>query len=134
MEDETKKGEETTESTETGAGEEADEKDKNILEELGDSVGKFASKTMESIKHTIDRGLTSRNTVMTIRVTDEANKKLSMLVDAGVFKSRSESAAFLIEEGIKGQDALFKKIEEKLETIEKLKEELRDIASAEMTA
>lgn len=141
MDKEKKKAEEsaeTTDNTENIDGEtgeeqkEADAKQKNILEELGDSVGKLATKTMESIKYTIDKSLTSRNTVMTIRVTDEANKKLTMLVDAGVFKSRSESAAFLIEEGINSQSELFKKIEQKLEKIEKLKGELRDIVDAEM--
>lgn len=128
MEEEKKKAEQTVEEEK----QEKTAKQKNILEELGDSVGKFATKTMESLKHTIDKSLTSRNTVMTIRVTDEANKKLTMLVDAGVFKSRSESAAFLIEEGINSQAKLFKKIEEKLETIEKLKSELQDIVTAEM--
>lgn len=110
-----------------------EEKIKNVFEELGDSVGKFATKTVETIKDTLDKSIISRNTVMTIRVTDEANKKLNMLVDAGIFKSRSESAAYLIEEGIKHQENLFNKISEKLETIEKLKDELKDIASEEMT-
>ncbi|MCP5046282.1 MAG: hypothetical protein GY940_03865 [bacterium] len=102
------------------------------MEEFGDSVGKFASRTVESIKNTIDKTLISRNTVMTIRVNDESNKRLNMLVDAGIFKSRSESAAFLIEEGIKNQDNLFSKITERLETIEKLKSELKDIVSEEI--
>ncbi len=105
--------------------------DKSVFEELGDSVGKFATRTVETIKTTIDKTLLSRNTVMTIRVTDEANKKLNMLVNAGIFKSRSESAAFLIEEGIKSQDKLFDKITERLSTIEKLKSELKDIVSDE---
>lgn len=116
-----------------------EEKQKSVFDELGDSVGKLgdsmgklANKTVESIKLSIDKSLSSRNTVLTIRVTDEANKRLSMLVDAGIFKSRSESAAYLIEEGIKHQEKLFKKMTDKLDTIEKLKDELRDIVSGEM--
>jgi hypothetical protein len=112
---------------------ERSEKQKNVFDELGDSVGKFASRTVESIKETLDKSLLGRNTVLTIRVNDDANKKLNMLVDAGIFKSRSESAAFLIEEGVKQQQNLFEKIAEKLEKIEKLKEELKDIANDEMT-
>ncbi len=108
-------------------------KRKNVFEEFGDSVGRFATKTFESIKQTIDKSLDSRNTVLTIRVNEEANKKLNMLVDAGIFKSRSESAAFLIEEGTKHQQGLFKKISEKLEKIDKIKDELKDVITEEMS-
>jgi Arc/MetJ-type ribon-helix-helix transcriptional regulator len=108
-------------------------KRKNVFEEFGDSVERFASKTFETIKETIDKSLNSRNTVLTIRVNEEANHKLNMLVNAGIFKSRSESAAFLIEEGIKHQAGLFERIEEKLRSIEKIKEELKDIITDEMS-
>jgi Arc/MetJ-type ribon-helix-helix transcriptional regulator len=108
-------------------------KRKNVFEEFGDSVGRFATRTFETIKETIDKSLDSRNTVLTIRVNEEANKKLNMLVNAGIFKSRSESAAFLIEEGVKHQEELFKKIAEKLEKIERIKDELKDIISEEMS-
>jgi len=55
-----------------------------------------------------------------------------MLVDVGLFKSRSESAAFLIQEGIKSQEALFAKISTKIKKIDKIKEELKEIVSEEM--
>jgi Arc/MetJ-type ribon-helix-helix transcriptional regulator len=119
-----------TENTKTG---DNDTKRKNVFEEFGDSVGRFATRTFETIKETIDKSLDSRNTVLTIRVNEEANKKLNMLVNAGIFKSRSESAAFLIEEGVKHQEKLFKKIAEKLEKIERIKDELKDIISEEMS-
>lgn len=108
---------------------EEEEHAKTLLEEIGDTVGKFAKSTVDSIKSTIDKSMSSRNTVVSVRVNEESNKKLSMLVDAGLFKSRSESAAFLIEEGIKHQEPLFQKITAKLEKIEKLKNELKDIIS-----
>ncbi|UCH92728.1 MAG: hypothetical protein JSV88_20865 [Candidatus Aminicenantes bacterium] len=128
MTEENKKTKE--ENTQTG---DRDDRQKNVFEEFGDSVGKFATKTFESIKQTIDRSLSSRNTVLTIRVNDEANTKLNMLVEAGIFNSRSESAAFLIEEGIKHQQGLFGKISEKLEKIKKIKDELKDIVTDEMS-
>ncbi len=102
--------------------------------EIGGQMEKFAVKTAESIKKAIDKALSSRNTVLTIRVNEESNKKLNMLVDAGLFKSRSESAAFLIEEGIKSQEPLFSKITDKLETIDKIKEELKTIIHGEAPA
>ncbi len=102
------------------------------LDEFGAQVEKFAVKTAESIRKAIDKALESRNTVLTIRINDESNKKLSMLVDAGLFKSRSESAAFFIEEGIKTQAPLFTKISNKLEEIDKIKGELKNIVSEEI--
>ncbi len=109
-----------------------EKKRKSTLDELGNHVEKFAAKTAESIKKVIDKALASRNTVLTIRVNDDSNKKLSMLVEAGLFKSRSESAAFLIQEGIKSQESLFSKISGKLEKIDKIKNELRYIVSEEV--
>lgn len=127
MTEENKKNEEKQ-----GTGESGENSQKNVFEEFGEQVGKLASKTMDSIKQSIDKALDSRNTVLTIRVNDEANKKMTMLVDTGIFKSRSESAAFLIEEGMKHQDALFKKISDKLEQIGKIKDELKTIVSDEL--
>lgn len=109
-----------------------EKKQPGAFEEFGDQVEKFAVKTAESIRKVIDRALASRNTVLTIRVNDESNKKLNMLVEAGLFKSRSESAAFLIEEGIKSQAPLFSKITDKLKKMEKIRDELKDIVSKEV--
>jgi hypothetical protein len=109
-----------------------DKKQQGPFDEFGNQVEKFAVKTADSIRKVIDRALASRNTVLTIRVNDGSNKKLNMLVEAGLFKSRSESAAFLIEEGIKNQEALFLKIIDKLKKMEKIREELKDIVSKEV--
>ncbi|MCK4337814.1 MAG: hypothetical protein KAX11_07705 [Candidatus Aminicenantes bacterium] len=109
-----------------------DKEKKPALNEFGDNVEKFAVKTAESIRKVIDRALSSRNTVLTIRVNDECNKKLNMLVEAGLFRSRSESAAFLIEEGLKTQDPLFAKISTKFEKIDLLKTELKKLVKDEL--
>ncbi len=111
---------------------EPQKKQQSALDEIGQQVEKFATRTAESIRKVIDKALAARNTVLTIRINDESNKKLSMLVDAGLFKSRSESAAFLIQEGIKSQEALFAKITSKMEKIDKIKEELKNVLSKEM--
>lgn len=108
------------------------EKQPGPFDEFGNQVEKFAVKTADSIRKVIDRALASRNTVLTIRVNDESNKKLNMLVEAGLFKSRSESTAFLIEEGIKSQGILFSKITDKLKKMEKIRDELKDIVSKEV--
>lgn len=101
-------------------------------EDLGSQMEKFAARTAESIRKVIDKALSSRNTVLTIRVNNESNEKLNMLVDAGLFKSRSESAAFLIQEGIKVQEPLFQKISSRLEKIDKIRSELKSIVNKEI--
>jgi len=119
----------TTQKTKPGKKE---KKHHSTLDELGAQVEKIAVKTAESIKKVIGKAMVARNTVLTIRVNDESNDKLRMLVDVGLFKSRSESAAFLIQEGIKSQEALFAKISTKIKKIDKIKEELKEIVSEEM--
>ena len=109
-------------------------KAQSTLDELGSQVEKFAVKTAESIKKVIDKTLASRNTVLTIRVNEESDKKLRMLVDAGLFRSRSESAAFLIQEGIKNQEPLFTKISSQLNRIDNIREELKHVISKEMAS
>jgi hypothetical protein len=54
-----------------------------------------------------------------------------MLVDADVTKSRSESAAFLINAGIKANQDLFTRISSITEQIAALRSQLRESVSAE---
>jgi len=123
---------ENKKATQKTKSEKKEKKRHSTLDELGAQVEKIAVKTAESIKKVIDKAMVARNTVLTIRVNDESNEKLRMLVDVGLFKSRSESAAFLIQEGIKSQEALFAKISTKIKKIDKIKDELKDIVSEEM--
>ena len=109
-----------------------DKKTQTAFDDFGNKVENLASKTAESIKKEIDKALASRNTVLTIRVNDDSNEKMNMLVESGLFKSRSESAAFLIQEGIKSQEPLFLKIEGKLKKIEKMRDELKTIVAQEI--
>ena len=123
---------ETKKETKKTTKETKEEKKQGTFEDFGNQVERFAVKTADSIRKVIDKALASRNTVLTIRVNDESNKKLNMLVEAGLFKSRSESAAFLIEEGIKNQEPLFSKITDKLKKMEKIRDELKVIVSKEV--
>ncbi len=123
---------ENKKATKKAKSENKEKKHHITLDELGVQVEKIAVKTAESIKKVIDKAMVARNTVLSIRVNDESKEKLRMLVDVGLFKSRSESAAFLIQEGIKSQEALFAKISTKLKNIDKIKDELKDIVSEEI--
>jgi Arc/MetJ-type ribon-helix-helix transcriptional regulator len=101
------------------------------------SVREMASRIPESlsaigrdISRTIERAIAAKDDyVVAVKVSPEAQEKLEQLVQAGIFKSRAEAAAFLIDEGIKTQASLFERVEQKLSEIERLRAELRGIVN-----
>jgi Arc/MetJ-type ribon-helix-helix transcriptional regulator len=101
------------------------------VKEVAQKTGEVINKATESIGKAIESALSARDHVVMVRVNDEALKKLDALVQSGIFKSRSESAAFLISEGIKAQDVLFSRISERIIEIERLRSELKEIIKPE---
>jgi len=105
------------------------------------SVREMASRIPESlssigrdISRTIERAIAAKDDyVVAVKVSQEAQDKLEQLVQAGVFRSRAEAAAFLIDEGIRVQtkEGLFDRVREKLSEIERLRAELRGMISKE---
>ena len=78
------------------------------------------------ISRTIERAISAKDDYMlAVKVSQDAQLKLGQLVQAGVFGTRAEAAAFLIDEGIKTQGPLFERVEQKLAEIERLRAELR---------
>jgi Arc/MetJ-type ribon-helix-helix transcriptional regulator len=69
-----------------------------------------------------------RGNVVMVRLGNEAVERLDLLVEAGLFGSRSEAAAFLVGAGIQSQQELFEKIGRKSTEIQKLRRELREAA------
>ncbi len=96
---------------------------KDVAQRTGDVI----NKATESIGKAIDSALAARDHVVMVRVNDESLRKIEALAESGIFKSRSEAAAFLISEGVKAQSDLFKRIEEKIDQIERLRSELKTI-------
>jgi hypothetical protein len=102
-------------------------------ERMSSSVRDIASRIPESlssigrdISRTIERAISAKDDyVVAVKVSHEAQEKLENLVQAGVFRSRAEAAAFLIDEGIKSQTPLFDRVQQKLHEIERLRAELR---------
>ena len=101
------------------------------------SVRDIASRIPESlssigrdISRTIERALSAKDDyVVAVKVSHEAQDSLEQLVQAGVFRSRADAAAFLIDEGIKAQHELFDRVRQKLSEIERLRAELRGMIS-----
>jgi len=114
-------------------GEEEEPRHTTERERVSSSVRDIASRIPESlssigrdISRTIERAISAKDDyVVAVKVSHEAQDKLEQLVQAGVFRSRAEAAAFLIDEGIKSQSALFDRVAQKLSEIERLRAELR---------
>jgi len=87
---------------------------------------KDALERVESLGKTLAGAMHDRANVVMVRVNDEALQHLDMLVEADITKSRSESAAFLINEGIKANQELFGKIGTITEQIAALRAQLRE--------
>ncbi len=89
------------------------------------STIKDALKQAETFAQTLSEALQGRGNVVMVRVNDDALAHLDMLVEAEITKSRSESAAFLINEGINANEALFDRISAITDQIAELREKLR---------
>lgn len=101
--------------------------------ERGEGLKSAIERGMESLSKALNSALENRGNVVMVRVNDEALQHLDMLVEAEVTSSRSESAAFLINEGIRANAALFDKIRDITEQIAALREQLRESVSLDET-
>jgi Arc/MetJ-type ribon-helix-helix transcriptional regulator len=114
-----------------------DEGEQHERERVSSSVREMASRIPESlasigrdISRTVERALSAKDDyVVAVKLSHDAQDKLEQLVQAGVFRSRAEAAAFLIDEGIKAQGELFARVAAKLSEIERLRAELRGMIS-----
>ncbi len=87
--------------------------------------------TLETIGVTLGDALQGRANVVMVRVNDEMLRKLDLLVEGEVAKSRSEAAAYLISEGIQAKKDLFDKIGALADQIAQLRNQLRDTLKKE---
>lgn len=90
---------------------------------------KQVEKQVGNISKALGSALQDRANVVMVRVNDGSLHYLDMLVEADITKSRSESAAFLINEGIKANENLFNQIREITDQISALKAQLREAVS-----
>jgi len=69
-----------------------------------------------------------RGNVVMVRLGDVAVARLDEVVEAGLFGSRSEAAAFLIGAGIEAQRELFENVAKRSAEIKKLRQSLKQDA------
>ena len=97
----------------------------DTVDEMASTIREFVTKVPETINKAVEKALNVRDATLLIKLNESVADSIDKLVTSGVFKSRAEAAAFLIEEGIKSQGVLFSRIQAKMEEIEKLRDELR---------
>jgi Arc/MetJ-type ribon-helix-helix transcriptional regulator len=94
------------------------------------SVKEFASRIPDQIGKAFE-SLQARAHAITVQVDEETQRKIDALVEAGVFKNRSESAAYLIHEGIKSRREVFDAIDARMAEIDRIRSDMRTILSPE---
>ena len=104
---------------------------KDTIEEIATTLRDLFNRVPETVNKAVERAMNVKETTVVVRLSDDSSDKLDRLVAAGVFKNRMEAAAFLIEEGIKAQAALFQRIQDKLNEIERIRAELRHSVAPE---
>jgi hypothetical protein len=112
---------------EEAAGEETEAESKVASTALKDALER-----VESLGKTLASAMQDRANVVMVRVNDDALNHLDMLIEADVTKSRSESAAFLITEGVKANQELFDKISNITDQIAALRAQLRESVNIEV--
>ena len=108
------------------------------LEEIASSVRDFASRlpdqigrAVESAQGALRERSAERGNAITVQVDDVTQSRIDVLVEAGLFRNRSESAAFLIGEGLKARGDLFNQIGARISEIERLRSEMRAMVTRE---
>jgi hypothetical protein len=89
---------------------------KKAVESVGNVLG--------SIVETLEVALAGRGNTVMVRVNDDALEKLDMLIAAGLCKSRSESAAFLLQRGIQASAPMYDRIGDVTAKITSLQDDL----------
>jgi hypothetical protein len=102
------------------------------IDEITSTLRDLFSRVPESVNKAVERALNVRDTTVLVRLSDASSDAIDTLVSAGIFKGRAEAAAFLIDEGIKSQAQLFRRIQDKLTEIERIRQELRTSVSPEI--
>jgi hypothetical protein len=102
------------------------------MRDMASRIPEQLSAIGRDISRTIERAISAKDDYMiAVKVSQDAQHKLGQLVQAGVFGTRAEAAAFLIDEGIKTQGPLFERVEQKLAEIERLRAELRGLVDGQ---
>ena len=119
-------GTEAEATSEQASAEASTEEAESTSDGRGTSEGSLREAWRQVFGQALSVALQGRGNVVMVRVNDEALHYLDMLVEAEITKSRSESAAFLINEGINANNGLFDRIKAITQQIADLRTQLRE--------
>ena len=88
-------------------------------------LSRALSEVLSDIRSEIEKGIVrGASSVISVRIPDEDLRIIDMLVESGIFKSRSEAVAYFTHKGIKSSEELLRKIKERVDELFRLKSEL----------
>lgn len=100
-----------------------------VIEQSLEQTAKSLEVALAKLKEALEKGFEGPSYAVSVRLPQRDLEVVDALVEAGIFKSRSEAIAFFAHRGIEASKPLFKEALAKLEELktlrEKLKEELR---------
>ena len=97
-----------------------------IIEQSFEQATKGLEAALARLKEALERGAGGPSFTISVRLPQRDLEVVDALVEAGVFRSRSEAVAFFAHKGIEDSKPLFKDALAKLEELKALREKLRE--------
>ncbi|MDM7275667.1 MAG: ribbon-helix-helix domain-containing protein [Thermoprotei archaeon] len=91
---------------------------------VGKEVGEALKSALEEVRRAAE-SVSAATVVSSIRLREEDARVVDELVDAGIFKSRSEAVAFFVRKGIEASKEWLEKVRENIKKIRELQEEVK---------
>jgi Arc/MetJ-type ribon-helix-helix transcriptional regulator len=108
-----------------------DERNEGPVQEGNDSLGEkiacVISEVGEHVEGKIDKALEMKRKSVFIKMSDDLISAADKLVESGLFESRSDAALFLMNSGLRSEEALFEKIEDRIGKIQRIRDEMREM-------
>ncbi|MEZ0345371.1 MAG: hypothetical protein ABWK01_02315 [Infirmifilum sp.] len=96
-----------------------------IVERGLEQTARGLEAALSKLKEALERGIEGPSYAVSVRLPQRDLEVIDALVEAGVFKSRSEAIAFFAHKGIETAKPLFQEALAKLEELRALREKLR---------
>lgn len=97
-----------------------------VIEESLEQTARGLETALAKLRDALEKGLEGPSYAVSVRLPQRDIEIVDALVEAGIFKSRSEAIAFFAHKGIEGSRHLFDEALAKLEELRALREKLRE--------
>lgn len=94
-------------------------------------LSEFLSGIGRTLEEGVRTAMQGRGNVLMVRVNDDTLNHIDTLLQAGLFKTRSEAAAYLLHEGIGSKREVFDRISSTAGEITRLRDEMRSALSGD---